>query len=115
MAKRGPKGVKDPYEYVNQEFKGKVEGATDEQIKAIIAEVAMNDAALKDAKKKDQDLKDKREALKDANSIYADGAKANGQRIAYCRMILEARGKDSGDSGVDEGGVETDGGPAQVE
>lgn len=93
---------KDPFEFVPKEFKDAVETASDEEINKRIAEVAKNDAALAEAKKKDGDLKEKKDSLKYANEPYRDGAKANKQRIAYCRLILEARGKDAGDSGLDD-------------
>lgn len=102
MAKK--KGVKDPFEFAEPEFKNKCESADEDGLKAIIAEVAMNDAALADQKKQDPHLKELKEQVKMASERYVDGAKANKQRIAYARMILDARGKPNGDSGLDESG-----------
>lgn len=102
MARGRKAKAKDPFELVPSDFKEGIESAKDEEIRARIAETAMNDAALSEAKKKDQDLKDMREKVKYANEPYSTGAKANKQRIAYARLILEARGKDAGDSGLDD-------------
>lgn len=103
MGKRGKQEKKDPFELAPQEFKDSVNAASDGEINAKIAEVAMNDAALADAKKEDQDLTEKKGAVKEASRQYVEGRNANRAKIAYARDVLKARGKPSGDAGVDEG------------
>lgn len=98
---KGSKTEKNPFDALDPEIKAKIEGSDDEQIKAIVAEVAMNQAALMERKKADQDLKEKREALKLASEGYTEGTKRNKQVITYARVILSARGKEHGDSGLE--------------
>lgn len=101
MAKRGRK-PKDPFAEVPQEFRDAMMSADDKAINDRIAEIAKNDAALQEAKEKDDDLKNIRGQLKVAGAVYSEGKKANKQKIAYLRKILEGRGKDAGDSGLAE-------------
>lgn len=96
-----PKKVKVPFADVPEEFRNSIDSSTDEEINKKIAEVAKNDAALKEAKKADEDLKRLKEQVKVANEPYADAAKANAGRIGYARYVLSSRGKDAGDSGLD--------------
>lgn len=103
MGKRGrpAKGKFDDLKDIDQEFMSAVESKSDEEVHAMIAQVALNDAALTAAKKLDEDLKEKKEAAKFANEPYSKGAKMNKLRIAYARQVLNLRGKESGDSGIE--------------
>jgi hypothetical protein len=97
-----PKKVKDPFDLLDGDEKNAIENSSDEELQKRIAEVAMNDAALADAMKKDFDLQQKKDAVKVAMEPYRDAKKANKQRIAYARLLLDARGKPNGDSGLDD-------------
>lgn len=101
MAKRGRK-PKDPFAEVPQDFRDAMMSADDKTVNDRIAEIAKNDAALQEAKDKDEDLKSIRSQLKVAGAVYSEGKKANKQKIMYLRKILEGRGKDAGDSGLAE-------------
>lgn len=102
MAKRGRKKA-EPFASLPPEFKAAIEGGSDVEIRNKICETAMNQAALMEAMKLDQDLAEKKEAMKVASAQYREGTKANKEKIAYARFILDARGKPSGDSGIDTG------------
>lgn len=92
---------KDPYAGLDQDFKDAVASMKDEEIRAKIAQIAMDQQALDEAQKKDGDLKEKKEVVKYAMEPYLEGRKGCQLRIKYGRMILDARGKDSGTSSVE--------------
>lgn len=96
--------IKDLYPLLGKDEKTAIENSSDEELNKRISDVAKNDAALSEAEKQDQDLAEKKAKVKSAREVYVDGHKANKQRIAKCREILSARGKDAGDAGVDKSG-----------
>lgn len=100
MAKRAKKG---PFDMLDKDTMSAIEGGDEAGINARICEVTKNQAALEEAQGNDQDLKDKKDAVKGAMYVYNDGKKRNKQIVAYCRFILGAKGKDTGDSGLEEG------------
>lgn len=103
MAKKTKMVVeKDPFEGCPKEFRAKVEGGTEAEINSLIAETAKNQAALMEAKDQDQHLKECKNAAKEAGAIYKEGTKQNKMQIAYARSILAARGKPTGDDGLDK-------------
>ena len=92
MAPRGrPK--KNPFEDLDDEYKSFIEGATDEEIRHRISEVAINEVLNQEAKGDDQDLAEKLEAAKGAGLQYKEASAMNKARIGYAKTILEARGK----------------------
>lgn len=93
---------KNKFEDLDKDFMTNIEAASDAEIRDKIAQVALNQAELIQARDLDQDLQDKKYALSEANAIYREGTKMNKLRIEYARSILEARGKNTGDSGLDE-------------
>jgi hypothetical protein len=95
MGRRGRK-AKDPFEDLDSEFKDAVASMKDEEIKTRIAQVAMDQQALNEAKKNDEDLKQRQSAVKVAMEPYRAGNKGCQLRIKYARMILDARGKEAG-------------------
>lgn len=100
--KKKGRPAKDPFEFVAPEFKDFVNSASDEDVKKKIAEVAMNQAALMEAKEADEDLKEKKAVATEAGRVYTEGTKANKQSIAYARALLGARGSPNGDSSVEK-------------
>lgn len=98
---RGSKAKKDPYELVPLDERKAIEGSTDQQINDRIATVAKTQAATDEAMKQDQELTSRKNAVKVAMMGYVEARKANKQRIAYARSILDARGKDAGSSAVE--------------
>jgi hypothetical protein len=95
MAKRGRvKKDKDPYEGLNPEFKVAVEQGTDEEIRAKLAEVALDQQRLLDLQDKDTDYKQKKEALKIAGELYRDGKKQHKLKVKFAMRVLQSRGRD---------------------
>lgn len=84
---------KQPFEDLDQDFKDDVANMKDEDIRAKLAEVAINEHENREAKKQDQDLQQKHDAYSLAGEIYREGTKMNKLRTGYCYNILEARGK----------------------
>lgn len=90
-----PRGMKkkSPFEELDNDFRAFIENATDDEIRAKVAEVALNQHENLAAKAADMDLKEKQEAVKMASAQYTDATKMNKLRIAYGHFVLEARGK----------------------
>ncbi len=84
---------KNPFADLDQEYKDNIANMQDEEIKKRVSEIAIAEHENREAKKKDQDLKDKQEAVKFAAAQYVEGTKMNRLRIAYAHFILESRGK----------------------
>ncbi len=96
------KGPKDPYEDLDGDFKDAVSSMKDEEIRARIAKVAMDQQALEEAKKNDEDLKQRQDAVKVAMEPYREGKKACQLRIKFCRMVLDSRGQEAGTNPIEE-------------
>lgn len=90
---RGFGKKKSPFADLDAEYKTNIENMTEEEIKKRISEVALAEHENREAKKADQDLKEKLSAAKYAGAQYAEGTKMNRLRIAYAHFILESRGK----------------------
>lgn len=88
------KSAEDTLKELDSDLAASLPGMSDDELNAKIAETAKNDVALRQAKKDDQDLKEKQEAAKEANATYSDGAKRNRAIIEVARSILVARGKE---------------------
>ena len=90
-----PRGrpAKNKFADLDPEFKNQVESASENDLRLRIAEVAMNESDNKRLEKEDQDLAEKKEAVKEAAAGYREASKANNLKIAYIKTILEARGK----------------------
>jgi hypothetical protein len=84
--------AKDPFEALNSDFKDAVAVMPEAEIRNRISEVAIANEELRKAKKDDQDLEEKREALKYANEPYREGEKLNRLKIQFCKRVLEDRG-----------------------
>lgn len=90
---------KDKYADLDQDFKDTAASLAEAELRDRIATTSLNQAALIDARDKDFDLKDKKEAVKEASAIYREGTKRNKLVIDYLRSMLDAKGKDTGSSG----------------
>jgi len=97
MAGRGrPK--KDPFDILDEDEKSAIAGMNETQIRDRIAKVSLDQAALMELKEQDQDLKEKKEAAKEAGAIYREGTKRNKTLIAFARRVLGDKGKETGDA-----------------
>jgi hypothetical protein len=86
--------AKDPFDLVPVEFQDAVAGSNKDEILNRIAQVALANVELSNAKELDQDLAEKAEAHKFASEPYREGAKANKQKIAFCKQVLEDKFKE---------------------
>lgn len=98
----GRRSKKNPYDMLDTETMAAIDGGDENSINARIADVAKNQAALEEAIKSDDDLKEKRNAVKGAMFGYNDAKKRNKQVVKYCRLVLSSKGKDSGSSGFEK-------------
>jgi len=90
--RKGFKMNKDPFGDLPEEFKDAVAGSNVDDVKKRIAEVAMNQVALMEAKKLDGDLAEAHQRYNDASALYRDGTKANKLKLQYCKSVLDSRG-----------------------
>lgn len=91
MARGRPK--KSPFADLDQDFKDVVANYKDEEIRAKLCEVAINEHENREAKRLDLDLQQKKEIAALAGEIYRESTKMNKLRTEYCYDILAARGK----------------------
>lgn len=87
------KEKKDEFADLPVEFKDSLASQDEVEIRKKIAQVALDDEALRMAKDDDQDLHEKKTAAKDAGAQYAEGAKENRLKIKYMRRLLGDKGK----------------------
>jgi hypothetical protein len=92
-----PRKKKNKFDKLPSEFKDSVVGMNESEVRARIAQVSLDDAALREAKENDDDYLQKREEAKFAGAIYRDGAKANKLKIEFCRQRLDDLCKPNGD------------------
>ncbi len=93
---------KGKFDDLDQDFKDRVNGANQEQIREIICKVALDQGALIELKEEDQDLAEKKEAYSTAGAFYREGTKMNKLRTKYARTMLGEKGGDTGSAGADE-------------
>ncbi len=87
---------KDKFEDLDIDFKDSVAAMDESQIRAKLAEVSLNQAALMAAKADDEDLAVKKEIAKEAGAIYREGTKMNKLSIEWARQVLGDKGKANG-------------------
>lgn len=93
MPRGRPKKNKVPFENLDEDFKTEVEALSEEGLRGKISQIAINEHEIREAKKQDQDLEEKRVAYSEAGETYRSSSKANRERTAYCYHLLEASGK----------------------
>jgi len=98
------KNQKNPFESISG-FVDEIDalGNDEAALRDRIAKVTLDNAALREAEKADQDLAKCREATKVAFEVYGDGYKAQSMMLDYIRARLAEIGKPNGDSGLDGG------------
>jgi len=89
--------MKDKFEDLPEEFAEAVAGMEEGEIRDLITQITLNDAALRQAKDDDLDLEAKKEAVKEASAIYREGAKMNRLKVEFCRRVLGDKGKPNGE------------------
>lgn len=96
------KEKKDKFAPLPVEFRDDIAAMSESEIKSQIAKVALDTEALRQAQEEDQDLTEKKEAVKFANAPYRDGFKQNRLKIEFMRQVLGDKGKPTGDAFQDE-------------
>ena len=84
---------KNPYDDLPQDFKDTVANLPSPELMDRVAKVAMAEEENRKLMKEDQDLKEKKEAVKEASAGYREATAAHGLQIRYMKEILEGRGK----------------------
>ncbi len=91
MAKPGrPK--KERFDMLSNETKDAIQQSSVDEIKNRIYKTALESSALKKARAEDEDLKAKKETVKQASEGYTKGLKMNEQTIEFSKMVLEGKG-----------------------
>ena len=85
--------AKNKFDELDEDFKADVDNFDEAQARSKLAQIALDHAELMEAKGNDEDLKEKREAAKEANAIYSEGSKMNKLRTEYIRERMRAMGK----------------------
>jgi hypothetical protein len=91
---------KDPFAALDQDFKDAIAGMDEGEIRDRIAKISLDDAALKEAKSNDEDLKQVQSIAREAGAVYREGAKMNSLRIKFARRVLGDKAKYNGESGL---------------
>ena len=84
---------RDTFADLPDDWKTETDQSSIEDINAKIVDLTLNEAANLQAKSEDQDLKEKKEAVKFASEGYRESTKGYRLRIKYIRQVLEGRGK----------------------
>ena len=89
-----PRGKKkeDPFASLPEDFRDNVASYSTDELKGLVAKVAMANEDLRQMQGDDQDLAEKKEAAKEANKVYAEGFKENRLKIQFLKQALESRG-----------------------
>lgn len=87
------KNKKNPFDALEQEWKDRLNVMDEVTIRKEISKVALDQVALMQAKKEDEDLKAKQEAYKIASEVYREGTKTNKLKVEYAKSVLDSQGK----------------------
>jgi predicted carbohydrate-binding protein with CBM5 and CBM33 domain len=87
------KGKKDPFAELDNEYKDSIASSSPEDINKKIAEVAKNQEENLRLMGEDQDLAEKKEAVKEASAQYREASKMNKLRITYAIRVLGDKGQ----------------------
>lgn len=85
-------GPKDPFDALSQEYRDTIAAMSREDIRGRIAQVAIDQAELMDAKTKDLDFQNAKEQAKEAGAVYREGTKMNKLKIEYAKRVLDDKG-----------------------
>jgi hypothetical protein len=95
---KGPNGAglndKGPFKDLDKEWRAKMDGGKDEELRGEASQVSLNEVANQTNKASDMDLAAAKADAVEAGKQYADATKANKMKVRYIRGLLEARGKE---------------------
>ena len=83
---------KDPFSKLDPEFRDALAGASSEELKAKLSDVAKDEEANKSSKKADPDLKRLKEQVKVAGEGYSELTKRNRLKIKFIIQLLADKG-----------------------
>lgn len=75
------------------EFVTEVEAMSEVDLRAKASVIALNEVENQQAKKNDEDLKEKKEQAKLAGEAYLEATKANKLKLAFIHQMLADKGK----------------------
>jgi hypothetical protein len=84
---------KDEFADLDEGFKSEAEGATEEQLKAIISKNKLGEITAAAAMKSDEDVQRLSGELKEARRPYKETATACDTRAKYCAKVASDRGR----------------------
>lgn len=87
-----PKGPKDPFADLSQDFRDAVDAADRVEIRKTVAQVALDQAELMEAQALDEDFSNAKAAASEAGAVYREGTKINRLKIKYAKQVLEGKG-----------------------
>ncbi len=94
MAKKSfKKNSKIPFSDLPESFKEAMNAASPEELQKVLADIHKDDERNAAAKKADQDLKQKQEAVKFASEGYNEVAKTNKSKTGFIIQLLAGRGE----------------------
>lgn len=88
-----PKQKKDPWKNVPQSFRDAVESGSEAEIRAKLADLALEQQENVELMENDQDFQRLKTELAVAGETYRDTAKRIKASIKYARQTLQSRGK----------------------
>jgi hypothetical protein len=91
--RKGPKTLEDKVNDVDSYFVEELRSGTVEQAKEKLLKLAKYETELEEAKKDDEDLASKREALKIANQTYSEPLKAIKLKRAFALKVIAEKGQ----------------------
>lgn len=92
MPRKKGAGPKDPFEALSEDFRNTIAALSREDIRARIAQVALDQAELMEAKDKDIDFQNAKEQAREAGAVYREGTKMNKLKIEFAKRVLDDKG-----------------------
>jgi len=86
------KSKTDKFDALPAEFRDSLAAMNRKDIRERIAQIALDQQELMDAKEKDHDLLKAKEQAKEAGEIYREGTKMNKLKIAFAKRVLDDKG-----------------------
>jgi hypothetical protein len=92
MAKKG-RPAKGPFDDLAAEFKDAAQSMSEQEVRDLVAKVAMAEEENKKNMKEDQHLQECKLQCKEASAQYREASKQNSLKVRFLKDVLEGRGK----------------------
>lgn len=86
---------KEAWADLSEEFKDSTQGKSEQELRNMVALVAMQEEENKKNMKEDQHLQELKVQVKDASAGYREATKINTLKVRYLKETLEMRGKET--------------------